>query len=177
MGHMEPSSHGCCEAIKTSASQTLNLLYVVIFEGILTSGFYLFILYIYFAFVECICLVRTGLISFGEFHLKTESQRLRLAFNGAHLDGPPWTLSKISCWESCYLVSIKSHLWSVIEKRPFRQGCSLFSQVTPLRPVYHLVERSLLAPWGCVASCKEWVWSPWKLWMPIDDKKWWHLVP
>lgn len=33
------------------ASQTWNLSYVVIFEEILTSGFYLFILYIYFALV------------------------------------------------------------------------------------------------------------------------------
>lgn len=66
------------------ASQTLNLLYIVIFEEIMTSGFYLFILYIYFAFVECLCLVEMGLISLWEFHWKTGSQRLSLALNGAH---------------------------------------------------------------------------------------------
>ena len=89
------------------ASQTLYLLCVVIFEEIMTSGFYLFILCIYFAFVECICLVKMGLISLWEFHLKTGSQRLSLALNGAHLEGPPWTVSEISCWDSCYLASIK----------------------------------------------------------------------
>lgn len=66
------------------ASQTLNLLYGVTFEKMLTSGFCLFILYIYFAFVECVCLLKIGLISLCEFHLKTGSPRLSRALNGAH---------------------------------------------------------------------------------------------
>lgn len=103
------------------ASQTLNLLHVVIFEEITTSGFYLFILYIYFAFVECIHIVKIRLISLCEFHLKKGSQRLGLALNGAHLEGPPWTLSEI-CWESCYLASIKSRLWSEIVEKKYHSG-------------------------------------------------------
>ena len=51
------------------ASQTPNLLCGAISEKMLTSGFYLFTLYIYFAFVERVCLVKIGLISLCEFHL------------------------------------------------------------------------------------------------------------
>lgn len=42
------------EAVQTRLHKPYTY-YVVTFEEIMTSGFYLFILYIYFAFVECIC--------------------------------------------------------------------------------------------------------------------------
>lgn len=147
------------------ASQTLYLLCVVTFEEIMTSGFYLFILYIYFAFVECICFVKMGLIALWEFHLKTGLQRLSLASNGAHLEGPPWTLSEISFWDSCYWASIKSCLWSEIGKKKTLQA-RVVAQVFPShfnKTGYHLAERSLLVSWGCAVSCKERFWSPLKL--------------
>lgn len=160
------------------ALQTLNLLYVVIFEEILTSGFYLFILYIYFAFVVCVCLVKIGLISLCDFHLKTGSQRLSLALNGAHLEGPPCTLSEISCWESCYLASIKSRLWSAIEEKNTIQAGLLpkLSQVTSIRPVYHLVKRSLWPPDDVLSAARNSfeAHGNCKRWQMI---KWWHRVP
>lgn len=51
-GLIEPSFQVCYEAVQIVLHKLgINLSYVVIFEEILTSGFYLFILYIYFALV------------------------------------------------------------------------------------------------------------------------------
>lgn len=58
-----------------------------------------------------------AVISFREFSLKVESQRLSFALNGAHLEGPPRMLSEISCWGSCYLTSVKNYLLRETEKR------------------------------------------------------------
>lgn len=156
------------------ASQTSYLLCVVTFEEIMTSGFYLFILYIYFAFVECISFVKMGLIALWEFHLKTGLQRLSLASDGAHLEGPPWTLSEISFWDSCYLASIKSCLWSEIGKKKTLQAW-VVAQVFPS----HFNKTGLSSSWkeSVGISCKEQFWSPLKLYTLTDDNKWWHLVP
>lgn len=53
---------------------------------------------------------------------KIGPQRLSLALNGAHLEGPPWALSEISCWESCYLAPKKGHLWSGIKNNTIQVG-------------------------------------------------------
>lgn len=87
----------------------------------MTSGFYLFLLHSYFAFSECVCIIKTGLLSL-RIPFKIGSQRLGLHHIGAHLEGPPWALSEI-CWESCDWASVKSHLWSKLEKELFRQDC------------------------------------------------------
>lgn len=75
----------------------------------MTSGFYLFILYIYFAFVECICLGRIGLISLSESSIENKVTKTQPCIKWDPLGRTTLNFIEISCWEweSCYLASIK----------------------------------------------------------------------
>lgn len=72
-------------------------------------GFYLFILYIYFVFVECICLGRIGFIFFFESFIENKVIKIQFCIKWDLFGRIILNFIEIFCWEweLCYLVLIK----------------------------------------------------------------------